>query len=89
MTNSLRSALMAMLCTVLNSLGPGLFGSLGGLSPVGDELIVRTCWRRAAVAVADEVVPSGSHAMSVGRSNVSGPRPRTPSCPLLCTSLPS
>ena len=47
---------MAMLCTVSNSFGPGLFGSFGGSAPVLDELAVAIELgdAGAAVPVADE-----------------------------------
>ena len=46
-----------MLCTVLNSFGPGFGGILRRLAPVLDELVVRAELRdaRAAVAVGDEI----------------------------------
>ena len=45
-----------MLWTVLNSFGPGFFGSFGAAAPVHQELAVLVELRdaRAAVAVADE-----------------------------------
>ena len=80
-----------MLWTVLNSFGPGFFGSFGAwpqsmmnLSS-GPYLATRVPPYPSVM----KYVPSGSHAMSVGRSNVFGPRPRLPSSPLLCTSFPS